>query len=114
MQPLTILILCVEIAAITAGKSDNHGSKLRVKRFSNNSEDFTGKALHSYMKQLYNTRAQGNGNGSFTTSLRGQKIIATSIRGFGTEKSGKNSEEVCFIINIVSVFTLSRTIVTSM
>lgn len=108
MQPLFILILCVEIAAITAGKSDNHGSKLRVKRFLNNSEDFTGNTLHSYMKQLYNTRAKGNENGSFTISLRGQKIIATTIRGFGPEKSGKNSEEVCFIINIVSAVTYNK------
>lgn len=89
-----IVFLCVEIAAVSTVNSRNNGSERRMKRFSKNSNDFSGIALHSYMKQLYNTRARGNGNGSFTISLRNQKILATTIRGFGTERNGKYGEEV--------------------
>ena len=91
MSPVVNLFFLVEVTALMTANSQTHGFKPRVKKLVNNSEDLSGKALHSYMKQLYNTRAQGNGNGSFTISLRSQKILATTIRGFGVEKNGKNS-----------------------
>lgn len=78
-----IFFLCVEIATITVVASPSHGSKPEL--------------LHSYMEQMYNTRARGNGNGSFTISLRNQKILATSIRGFQPEKNGKYSIRRVFL-----------------
>lgn len=91
---MVFLVICVEFVAFTTLASQSHGSKPRAKTFSNISEEFGGISLHSYMKQLYSTRAQGNGNGSFTISLGTQKIVATSIRGFEPEKSGKYSENL--------------------
>lgn len=91
MSPVVILLFLVEVTALMTSNSQTLGFKPKVKKPVNNSEDLGGKTLHSYMKQLYNTRAQGNGNGSFTIFLRNQKILATTIRGFGVEKNGKNS-----------------------
>ena len=55
------------------------------------------------MKQLYRTLAQGNGNGSFTISLGSQKLVATSIRGFEPERSGKYSYKLYKILrNLLS------------
>ena len=69
--------------------SQSRGSEFKAKRLSNGSEETNSINLHSYMKQMYRARAQGNGNGSFTISLGTQKIVATSIRGFEPQRSGK-------------------------
>lgn len=58
-------------------------------------QDSKPRLLHAYMQKMYTSRAQGNGNGSFTISLRrNQKILATSIRGFDPEKNGEYSEQM--------------------
>lgn len=91
MSSKIILFLCIVSATITAitTTSKNFGPKNRAKRVSRNSSDIGSFPLHSYMKQIYHSRARGNGNGSFTVSVRNQKILATSIRGFEPEKKGK-------------------------
>ena len=91
MSLLAFLFICVHLIAFTTIASKNHGSEFKVKRLSNSSEGSGGISLHSYMKQLYRIRAHGNGNGSFTISLGAQKKLATSIRGFEPESSGKYS-----------------------
>lgn len=91
MSLLAFLVICVHLIAFTTIASQSHGSELKAKRSSNSSEGPGGVSLHSYMKQFYRTRAQGNGNGNFTISLEAQKIVATSIRGFELERSGKYS-----------------------
>ena len=90
MSPLAFVVFCVRFVGFTTLASQSNASVSKMRRFSNNSEEFGGISLHSYMKQLYSTRARGNGNGSFTISLRTQKIVATSIRGFEPERGGKS------------------------
>lgn len=78
---------------VTTTAYRDHGSKNRVGSVSQHSKEIgrfpPGFPLHSYMKQIYHTRARGNRNGSFTVSVRNQKILATSIRGFQPEKNGR-------------------------
>ena len=76
---LVVLFLCLKISAFTVTTSQAHGSRPRL--------------LHAYMQKIYTSRAQGNGNGTFSISLRRtQKILATSIRGFEPEKNREYSE----------------------
>ena len=89
MSLLAFLVICVHFVAFMTVASQSRGTEFKVKRLSNSSEETGSISLHSYMKQMYSTRAQGNGNGSFTISLGAQKIVATSIRGFEPQKSGK-------------------------
>jgi len=103
MSLLAFLVICVHLIAFTTIASQSHGSEFKVKRSSNNSEGSGGFSLHSYMKQLYRTLAQGNGNGSFTISLGSQKLVATSIRGFEPERSSKYSYKLYKILrNLLS------------
>ena len=67
----------------------DHGSKNRAGSVSQHSKEIGRFPLHSYMKQIYYTRARGNRNGSCTVSVRNQKILATSIRGFQPEMNGR-------------------------
>ena len=67
----------------------DHGSKNRAGSVSQHSKKIERFPLHSYMKQIYYTLARGNRNGSFTVSVRNQKILATSIRGFQPEMNGR-------------------------
>ena len=89
MALLAFLVICVHFVAFMTVASQSRGSEFALKRLSNSSEETNSINLHSYMKQMYRTRAQGNGNGSFTILLGAQKIVATSIRGFEPQRSGK-------------------------
>ena len=74
---------------VTTTTYRDHGSKNRAGSVSQHSKETARFPLHSYMKQIYHTRARGNRNGSFTVSVRNQKILATSIRGFQPEMNGR-------------------------
>ena len=91
MSLLAFLVICIHFVAFMTVASKSRGSEFKVKRLSNSSEESGSISLHSYMKQMFSTRARGNGNGSFTISLGAQKIVATSIRGFEPQRSGKYS-----------------------
>lgn len=76
MKDPRVLFLCVIFATFHFAISHKRETKPKI--------------LHSYMLNIYNTRARGNENGSFTILLRrNQKILADSIRGFQPEKSGE-------------------------
>lgn len=106
MPPKVIFFLCAVFATISLANTtaNNDGPKHKTKRNSNadSMEEMGSFPLHSYMKQIYHKRARGNGNGSFTVSLRNQKILATSIRGFEPEKNGR------FAVALIVVFKCFR------